>query len=75
MQGAHNMLQVDLAFARFAETDLRRGASDWVHSTFYMPIANAHPSYDSEATHRLQDATEVVLGDMVFCNFVGAKRD
>ena len=68
-----NKQLVDMAFARFDESSNRPDGA--VYSTFYMPIANAHPSSMDAARHRLIDARTVTFGEKIFSHFAGATRN
>ena len=70
--GVHNSMEVDLAFARFADGH-SNGDGDQVYSNFYLPIAKAHPE-DNDVRHRILNAKDVTFGDKRFSHFVGAKR-
>ena len=66
-------MMVDLAFAKF-DNDDNKDSSDSVLSTFYIPIASAQPSGQSETRHRLTDARTVTFGEKIFSHYTGASR-
>ena len=70
--GTSNVLEIDLAFAQFAEEPTSDGK---VYTTFYMPIAHAQTEISENAQHRLVDARQVTFGDKRFSHFTGAKRN